>query len=159
VVENQSCALAGWIASHLATMIGTKPQAARVGHAVCRGLFILDRERNLRLCPDVAFVSAARWPFNRPLSHDDWEVVPNLAVEVVSPFHLASRLARRRCQYFRYGVEEVWVVYPEDRIVEVHDPAGSRVFTHEQRLTSRLLPGIELDLSALLPVVDEAAEA
>jgi Uma2 family endonuclease len=159
VVEKTVSAFAIWIANKLTSMLDAEARRLNLGQAITEMVFILDRVRNLRRRPDSAFVSSKRWALDRTLPfRDDWAVVPNIAVEVVSPSNRADRLAKKRREYFRYGVEEVWVIYPEERIVEVHDPAGSRVFTHEQRLTSRLLPGIELDLATLLPVVDEVSE-
>lgn len=118
-------------------------------------VFILDSARNLRRRPDAAFVSAARWPTEKPQPYrGDWEVVPNIAVEVVSPGNYADEFARERRQYFRHGVQEVWIIYPEERFIEVHDAQASREYAHQDRLTSPLLPGIEIELMKLLPVVE-----
>jgi Uma2 family endonuclease len=84
-------------------------------------------------------------------------VVPNLAVEINSPSNEADQLARKRRQYFRYGVEEVWIIYPEERVVEVYDAHGMREYTHADRLTLRLLAGMEIDLAPLLPLVEPPA--
>jgi Uma2 family endonuclease len=48
--------------------------------------------------------------------------VPALVVEVYSPSDKASRLNRRIAQYHTRGVPLVWIVYPEDRAVDVHRP-------------------------------------
>jgi len=160
VVEKPVSALAIWIANRLLVALSQEIERLKLGHAVVEMVFILDRARNLKLRPDFAFVSAERWPLDRTLPfRTDWEVAPNIAVEVVSPSNRAGELAKKRRRYFRYDVEEVWVIYPEDRMVEVYDPKGSHEFTHEDRFTSRLLPGIEIHLAELLPVVDEATDA
>jgi Uma2 family endonuclease len=159
VVEKLMSAYATEVGSRLLELIGAETRRRRLGRWITEMIFVLDSDQDLRRRPDVAFVSHEQCPLERsaPLK-GDWRIAPNIAVEVISPGNDANSLARKRRQYFRYGVEEVWVIYPEDRFLEVYDPAGSRVFTHEQRLTSRLLPGIELDLTDLLPVVDAATE-
>lgn len=159
VVEKTVSALAIWIANQLLVTLSQEIRRLKLGHAVVEMVFILDRTRNLQLRPDLAYVSADRWPLDRTLPfRTDWEVAPNIAVEVVSPSNRAGELSKKRRRYFRYGVEEVWVIYPEDRTIEVHDPKGCRVFTHEDRLTSKQLPGIELELATLLPVVEDASD-
>src|SRR5262245_25393697 len=61
--------------------------ARRSGFAVMDMMFHLPLpvDRNRR--PDVAFVSVDRCPGGRPVVNDEnaWDVVPNLAVEVISP--------------------------------------------------------------------------
>jgi Uma2 family endonuclease len=47
----------------------------------------------------------------------------------------------------------VWIIAPEDRIVEVWSPTGSRVATHTETLETAILPGVRLPLEPLLPVV------
>src|SRR5438874_1075007 len=74
------------LASLLCLELGTFAKANRLGRAVVEMLFDLrpavDRQRR----PDVAFVSAERWPIGRRAPRvAAWAVVPDLAVEVVSP--------------------------------------------------------------------------
>jgi len=158
VVEKPMSALAVWIASRLQTLLDSEVRRLGLGHVVMEMVFILDATRDLSRRPDVAFVSKERWPLDRPLPYrGDWAVVPNLAVEIVSPHNEADQLARKRRQYFRYGVDEVWIIYPEERVVEVYDAHGIREYTPADRLTSRLLPGLEIDLAPLLPLVEPPA--
>ncbi len=154
VVEKPMSALAILIASRLLARLDAEVQRAGLGFAVMEMVFIFDRARKRYRRPDVAFVSKERWPLDRPLPyHTDWEVVPNLAIEIVSPSNKADELASKRRQYFKYGVEEVWLIYPEARVIEVYDTNGSREFTAADRLTTRLLPELEIELAKLLPEV------
>lgn len=50
------------------------------------------------------------------------ERVPDLIVEVFSPTDKPGKLNRRIDQYHRRGVPLVWVVYPDERIVNVCRP-------------------------------------
>jgi Uma2 family endonuclease len=46
--------------------------------------------------------------------------VPALIVEVYSPSDRPGRLSRRIADYHAHGVPLVWVVYPEDQVVDIH---------------------------------------
>lgn len=47
---------------------------------------------------------------------------PDLVVEVFSPTDKFGKLTRRVADYHRRGVKLVWVVFPEDRTVNVYRP-------------------------------------
>src|SRR5436309_15639617 len=75
-----------WLASRLQNRLGPFAEDHGLGTVVTEMMFILDPAADLRRRPDVAFVSAERWPLDRsPPYEGDWEVVPDLAVEVISP--------------------------------------------------------------------------
>ena len=106
---------------------------------------IVDRERR----PDAAFVSAERWPIDRPVPRvSAWRIVPDLAIEVVSPTNRAGEVAAKVKEYFLVGVSRVWVVYPESGEIYAHDsPASARIVGRGEVLTDEtLLPGFRLDL-------------
>ena len=91
------------------------------GEAFVEMLFhlALPVDRNRR--PDVAWVSFQRWPKDRPMPDKNaWEVAPNVAAEVVSPTDLVEELMQKISEYFRAGVELVWVVYPNEQLVHVY---------------------------------------
>src|SRR5262249_61390019 len=79
-------AYATWLAARLQNRLGPYAEDKGLGTAVPEMLFVLDAERDLRRRPDVAFVSTARWPLDRALPMTgDWEVAPDLAVDVLTP--------------------------------------------------------------------------
>ena len=51
--------------------------------------------------PDVAFVSYARWPTSIVAREPAWNVVPDLAIEILSPTNLAEEIDRKMTDYFR----------------------------------------------------------
>ena len=121
----------------------------RIGRAWVEMLFdfrpVVDRQRK----PDVAFVSAERWAVERRVPRTSaWRVVPDLAIEVISPSNLASDMAAKVKEYFLVGVRRVWVVYPDTDEIYAHDsPDTVRVFGRGKTLTDdALLPGFRLDL-------------
>lgn len=154
-VEKDVSILAAWIASQFQMALGTILQERGSGWLVTEAICILDRQKRLRLRPDLAFVSAARWPMDRMFpARGEWDVVPDLAVEVVSPSNTVEELAWKRGEYFQHGVREVWIVIPSARVVEVWSSTGCRLVRHDQLLTSELFPGIPVDLSKILREID-----
>jgi Uma2 family endonuclease len=129
----------------------------RIGQACVEMLFdfqpIIDRQRK----PDAAFVSAERWPVDRPVPRKAaWRVVPDLAVEVISPSNLAGEMAAKVAEYFLVGVSRVWVVYPESGQIYAYDSADSvRIVSRGQVLTDdAILPGFRLDLDEFFGPVE-----
>jgi Uma2 family endonuclease len=102
--------------------------------------------------PDVAFVSFDRWPSDVELpGGTDWEVVPNLAVEVISPSNSYGDVIDKKNEYFQVGVDQVWLVVPSAKEIHVYESATDmRVVSGSDTLTAEgLLPGFELSLAAL----------
>jgi Uma2 family endonuclease len=92
--------------------------------------------------PDVCFISWERFP-NRELPREPIpDLVPDLAVEVLSESNTPAEMERKLHEYFTAGARLVWYVEPE--------PPGVRVYTSPDDL--RLLNEAEtLDGGAVLP--------
>jgi Uma2 family endonuclease len=140
------------LASALMWYLETFAKPRKLGSAVVEGLFELapvGRERR----PDVAFVSSARWPYNRlaPRGENAWKVIPNLAAEIVSPSNTADEIQVKIHEYFQSGVELVWVIYPEHGEVYVYESAVSvHVVARTGVLDGgKVVPGFELALAEL----------
>ena len=125
------------------------------GFSVVEGLFGFTSPINRDRRPDVAFVTSQRWPRTRPIPHPDdvWEMVPDLAVEIVSPSDKAEDLLGKILEYFRAGVRLVWVVYPELSYVQVYEsPTLIRGLLRTDTLDGgTVLPGFSLPLASLFP--------
>jgi len=113
VAKGPQTVFAAWLASELCFYLGTFVRSNELGHVVVKALFQLPESIHRSRRPDVAFVSYDRWPRDRPISPtaDAWDVVPNVATEVVSPTDSAEELDVKIGEYFRAGVELVWVVH------------------------------------------------
>jgi Uma2 family endonuclease len=111
-----------WLASEIYAELRSYVRAQNLGRAITEALFHLPPPIGRDRRPDVAFVSYDRWPKNRPLPPTDnaWDVVPNLTVEVVSPTDTVGELQEKIEEYFRAGVQAVWVVYPPQKKIYVH---------------------------------------
>jgi Uma2 family endonuclease len=145
---------ATWVASQLTIHIGGFAAAQRLGTAVGEMLFVLDSGRNLRRRPGMAFVSAARWPLGRPVPRDvAWGVVPDLAVEVVSPTDYDDEVHEKLEDYFRAGSRQVWLARPSIRRVYLYrSPMDVRIVDAAGEVDGGdLLPGFRLSVAALFP--------
>ena len=149
-----------WIASLLFLPLGTFAKTQGLGRAVVAMLFRIDPAAYLQRRPDVAFVSYERWPRGRRVPEDAaWDVVPELAIEVVSPTNLAEDLLAKVHEYFHGGVRQVWVVYPAAAQVQAHEsPTRIRVLGRGDEIDGGpLLPGLRLPLAELLEDGAESA--
>jgi len=68
-----------------------------LGQVVAETLFLLVHPpRDLQRRPDLAFVSFDRWPRKRQVENvPAWDVVPNLAIEIVSPSNGANEIVEK----------------------------------------------------------------
>ena len=142
---------AGIVALTLYNALHSFLLAHGLGRAVVEFVFVLDAVRDLRRRPDVAFVSFDRWPADREVPEEgDWEVVPDLAIEVVSPHDTDRQVTGKVRKYFQYGVRQVWIVRPLDKTVYVYSsPTSVRIYGTEEELASDLLPGFQLPVGPL----------
>jgi len=78
-------------------------------------------------------------------------IVPDLAVEVLSPSETHGMVLRKLRQYVTAGVKEVWLIDPEARTVDVWTgpTLPERQLTDGDTLTSALLPGFSQTIEEL----------
>ncbi len=109
------------LAAELSFRIGDFISHRKFGIVAVEGLFQLRAFPRLQLRPDVAFISKERCRQHRIRRTSAWDVVPDLAVEIVSSTNLADEIDAKLVDYFAAGVRQVWVIYPETRRLYVHD--------------------------------------
>lgn len=96
--------------------------------------------------PDVSFVKQSRV---QALPADGYFAgAPDLAVEVVSPSESARDLNKKVSLLLKAGSLAVWVIYPEERTVQVYRPDGTST-TAETLSAPELLAGWEAPVSSL----------
>jgi Uma2 family endonuclease len=159
IVEKDVGAQQAEIASLLDQTIGPFVRTHRLGRVLSELVYRIDPARNLQRRPDVSFVSDAKWPFRKRVPDVPvWDMVPDLAIEVVSPNNSADEVQDKRLEYFQAGVTQVWVIYPRQREVYVYtSPTTVKILTAEQELDGGdLLPGFRLPLSSLFEDEPEA---
>lgn len=102
--------------------------------------------------PDVAYISKHRWPLDqRAPDTDPWPVVPNLAVEVLSPTDRVFKVSNKIVEYFEAGVELVWIVDPNQEMVTIYTaPRQHKELMKTDTLDGgTVVPGFSLPLAQL----------
>jgi Uma2 family endonuclease len=141
------------LASTLIRILSNFAWSHQLGRVESEMLFLLDPVKNLQRRPDLALVSYERWPRDRRIPAEPaWEVVPNLAIEVISPKNLANDVVQKIEDYFKTGAQRVWVIYPNvSKVYEYDSPSSVRILTPEQSLEGgTVLPGLQVPLKDLL---------
>jgi len=106
--------------------------------------------------PDVSFVSNDRWHAARPRRGELLEVVPDLAVEVLSPSTATRDRRTKKRIYARAGVLEYWIADDATRSVTRFVRAGAGFgratrFGARAELESVVLPGFRTPVGELFP--------
>lgn len=105
--------------------------------------------------PDLVFATHER--IRRTLGAGRFQAAPEIVIEILSPGTSNQRRDRhvKRSLYAAHGVDEYWVVDPENRSLELHlrNASGDLVFDGSLQqaddLTSDLLPGFTVRIEAL----------
>ncbi len=140
------------IACLLLTIMDAHARAHGLGKVFSEMLFRLDARTGLDRRPDVAFVSHERWPVERRVPRSAaWNVVPDLAIEVVSPTNRSRDDLAKIEDYFHADVRAVWVVYPNVEMVYVYaSPTAVTILTRADALDGgTILPGFRFGLAEL----------
>lgn len=119
-----------------------------IGEAlISENLYALSK--SIRRSPDVAVILGNRQ--DELQSAKVISVIPDIAVEVLSPSETTLSVHRKLRQYIEAGVKEVWLIDPEAN--EAEKWTGPEIpfeqLTGEDALRSTLLPGFELPLPKL----------
>ena len=110
----------GQIAGRLTVRLGSFIESRRLGiYATSDSGVRLERDPDTVREPDVAFFSAAKIPLDADIPGYA-EVAPDLVVEIVSPNDRLTEVNDKALMWLRYGVRLVWVVRPEERLIDVH---------------------------------------
>ena len=126
---------------------------SKLGRVLTEMIFRIDMAKDLQRRPDVAFVSHSKWPANRRAPKVSvWDLVPDLAIEVVSPSNSAADVQRKIQEYFDAGVSMVWVIYPQQKSIYIYtSPTKIQVLQLGDELDGGdLLPGFKLPLSRIV---------
>jgi Uma2 family endonuclease len=119
----------------------------------------LKPSRDLKRRPDVAFESYERWPSAIVERAPAWNVVPDLAVEIVNPTNLTEEIDHKVMDYFQSGVRLVWVFYPDSgRVYAYRPPTHVSILERTDTLDGdEVLPGFRLPIAQLYEAVTKPA--
>lgn len=112
--------------------------------------FVLDGDMEkvkIRRKPDVAFVSTER------IQNTSGYYIgaPDLVIEITSPSDSGAGIQAKIDEYFQYGTQQVWQVYPDTHQIVVHQSDGSsKKYGIEDEITGEeLLVGFKLDVAKI----------
>jgi hypothetical protein len=124
----------------------------QLGHVTRDARFDWGEVENPELQPDLAFVSFDRWAAYRHIPTAlTWHVVPDLVVEILDESEKPAEIGPRLRDYFKAGVNRIWVVDPRDmRVLDYQSASEYEILGRNDRLSGgRILPGFELTIGEL----------
>lgn len=149
-----------WIAAVLVNHLANFARQHQLGRAVPEMLFDFTATLQRKRRPDAAFVSFDRWPQQRRVPRTEaWDVVPNLAVEVISPSDTIEHVMGKVAEYFQVGVECVWVILPSQEHVYVYEsPTSVRILSRADILRGEpVLPQFQVPVAALFDEMEASS--
>jgi Uma2 family endonuclease len=141
----------GVCCSKIDRRLGTFVEANKLGNVASNDTgFITERDPDTVRGADVAFWSRERLP-EVPAGY--LPMVPDLAVEVVSPDDHYARIQRKVAHYLAHGVRLLWVADPEDRSVTIYRPdKPMRILSESDTLSGEdVVPGFSCRVAELFP--------
>lgn len=138
------------VATRLSAALDLFARGHGIGRILNEALYRIDARNQKR--PDVSFITYEKWPkARRTPKAQPWQMVPDLAIEVVSETDRAGDVLGKVRDYFRAGVRVVWLVYPDLEVIHLFDSFQQiRVLTVGDDLDGgALIPGFRLPLAEL----------
>jgi Uma2 family endonuclease len=109
----------GWIVGNLTIVLGNFIKLHKLGEIMgAETGFIIRRNPDTVLAPDVAFIRGERLAGNMPDGFFDG--APDLAVEVLSPSDRTSEVQGKIRSWLEAGSRAVWIVDPKTQSVAIH---------------------------------------
>ena len=101
--------------------------------------------------PDVSFISWTQRPERTIPDEPISTLVPDLAVEVLSPSNRPGEIRRKLKEYFLGGVRAVWVIDPRKKTADVYTAPDKRTAVPESGALDGgdVLPGFRVKLADL----------
>jgi Uma2 family endonuclease len=101
--------------------------------------------------PDVSFIRRGRFPDDQ-IPDGDIKIIPDLAVEVVSPNDLVYELEEKIADYLSVRIPLIWVINPNSRSVYVYRPDQPVIrLTDTDELTGEdVIPGFHCRIDSIL---------
>ena len=103
--------------------------------------------------PDILFIRTK----NRDrITKQGLRGVPDLVIEILSPATAEMDRGIKRKLYARYGVEELWLIDPQEDTIEIYNllidaQRPDKCFKDEEAIHSGILPGFKAPLSEIFP--------
>jgi Uma2 family endonuclease len=140
----EESSLAGWLTYLLYDGIGDRDLGKLSGES---GMMRLGT--GLVRAPGLSFTRWSKFPDGERSAAPIADLVPDLAIEVLSASNTPGEMRRKLGEYFRAGAELVWIVDLVRRVVVVHTaPQTSTTLTEADTLDGAgVLPGFRIPVS------------
>ncbi len=106
-----------------------------------------DLSENTARIPDIAVVRKER--LAGACGADMFAFSPDIAIEILSPSETPTNAEKKVDEYLAAGSSEVWQVFAELRKLHVRTLGGTRELKGDDLLTTPVLPGFQIPLSAI----------
>ena len=142
--------LAVWIIQRLAAYVEPRD----LGHFIS-GDGIVRLRKGVVRAPDISFIRKKRLPNGQFDMTPIGEIIPDLAVEVISDGNTKAEIERKIGEYFFAGIEAVWIVDPFLRVVVVYtSPEDAVTLAETDTLDGgTVFPGLDLPLAKVFELV------
>ena len=165
VVEKEVGSLESRVASLLAKALFRFENIDELGEIAIENLFVIQEDPRLLRRPDLAFVTFDRWPKNQKMSPTwAWPMIPDLAVEVISPSDSMRETQRKVQEYLQAGVRLVWQIVPGEsdmnHVAYVYQPPMKVhvVRVNEDLDGGHVIPGFRVRLGSLFPPIETVVQ-
>ncbi|HXG12104.1 MAG TPA: Uma2 family endonuclease [Gemmataceae bacterium] len=133
LVEHTMSTWASYVAGKVYGRLDAHCQANQLGWVLPEGVTYRcfpDAPDKVRKA-DVSFIRRERLSMEQATAEGHLTIVPDLAVEVLSPNDLVYEVDTKVQEYLRAGVRLVWVIHPQGRWVDVHRVQGPGTILRE----------------------------
>lgn len=108
-----------------------------------------ENEETKRVQPDISIICG-----HNLINENQFNGVPSLIVEVVSPSNASDDYVKKLNLYMRYGVEEYWIVSPKNRTIQIFNlEAGvygePQIFFEKDLVKSKIFDGLTIELKTI----------
>ena len=147
IVEKMVTEEHGLIAANIVIEIGNYLKRNRIGRVVVETRYRPAGDALNDRLPDVSF----RRTDSDPVRRGPVTGMPDLAVEIKSPDDSNRQMRETAAYYLANGCKMVWVVYPEQRMVEVYQPdADIQILLEKDTVDGgEVLPGFQMPVAEM----------
>ena len=141
----------GSLAMRVGVLLGSHVMANQLGEVLAAETgYFLRRDPDTVRAPDASFISADRLPTGE-LPAGYLEIMPDLAVEVLSPNDRSSEVLDEVDDWLSSGVRLVWVLDPATRTVRVYRSSTEvhELAEHETLDGVEVVPGFTCEIRTL----------
>lgn len=120
------------------------------GRIVVEWAIILKRQgEDWAPTPDLTYISYARLPVSWQ-RNEACPITPELVIEIISLGQTKRQFADKAKDYFKAGVERVWIVDPEAISIQIFFTIdSSQLYTNDMSITDDLFPGLKLTVTEI----------